>query len=112
MTQLHPWLGERLPQVTEICRKYKVRRLYAFGSVVDGRFRPGESDIDMLVELRRRPEEEKNKTLVALWFDLQGLLECEVDLLTSKGVRGKYFKKYLELYKILIFDDEQEVGIM
>ncbi len=101
---LHIYFTSRLPAVILVCQKHKVHRLYAFGSIVDGRFRPGESDIDLLVELRPRSAEEENHTLIKLWFDLQEALDCEVDLLTRRSVRGKYFKKYLELYKELVFD--------
>ncbi len=98
------YLENKLPIITTICQKYKVKKLYAFGSIVDGRFVEGKSDIDLLVELRPRSAEEKARTLLKLWIDFQNALNCEVDLITPNCVRGKYFKKYLEFYKELIFD--------
>ena len=36
--------------IAELCRKYSVQRLFAFGSAIRDDFRPGESDVDLLVE--------------------------------------------------------------
>ena len=101
---LHDYLNDRLPEVSGLCLKYRVKRLYAFGSVVDGRFVEGKSDIDLLVELKRMPKDEKYKMLVQLWFDLQNVLSCKVDLITGDSIKGKYFKKYIEMYKELVFE--------
>ena len=38
-------------RLTELCQRFRVVRLYAFGSVVTERFDPKESDLDLLVEL-------------------------------------------------------------
>jgi len=35
--------------IAELCRKYSVQRLFAFGSAIRDDFRPGESDVDLLV---------------------------------------------------------------
>jgi uncharacterized protein len=36
--------------IAELCRKYSVPKLFAFGSAIRDDFRPGESDVDLLVE--------------------------------------------------------------
>jgi uncharacterized protein len=36
--------------ISELCRKYGVQRLFALGSAIRDDFRPGERDIDLLVE--------------------------------------------------------------
>ena len=102
---LHDYFLNRIAQITSICQKYKVKKLYAFGSIVDGRFVEGESDNDLLIELHPYGKKEENKTLINIWFDFQEILNCEVDLITKKSIKGKYFKKYLELYKELVFED-------
>ena len=104
---LHDYFSSRLQDITELCEKHKVKKLYAFGSIVDGRFVEGKSDIDLLVELRPRSDEEKARTLLKIWLDFQRTLNCEVDLITPNCIRGKYFKKYLSLYKELIFSHKQ-----
>lgn len=107
---MHEHLRCRLPQLTEICQQHGVKQLYAFGSVVDGRFRAGQSDVDLLVELLPCSKEEKAQRLVRLWFAFQAVLACEVDLITPDCVRGKYFKKYLSLYKERIYCSAEAGG--
>ncbi len=101
---LHSYLLEKMPKVVTVCRKHNVQKLYAFGSIVDNRFIEGKSDIDLLVELPKLTKEKKYKTQIELWFDLQEVLNCEVDLVIADKVKGKYFKKYLEIYKELIYE--------
>jgi uncharacterized protein len=43
-------IEDRLEAISELCRRFGVVRLYVFGSVVSGDFRPGESDVDLLVD--------------------------------------------------------------
>ena len=40
----------QLEAITVACRRYPVAHMHAFGSVVRSDYRPGESDIDLLVE--------------------------------------------------------------
>ena len=40
----------QLEAITAACRKHHEARLHAFGSVLRPDYRPGESDIDLLVE--------------------------------------------------------------
>jgi len=37
--------------IVGLCRKYSDQRLFAFGSVIRDDFRPGESDVDLLVKI-------------------------------------------------------------
>lgn len=104
--EIHKYLQIRLPLVSIACQHYKVKKLYAFGSIVDGRFIEGTSDIDLLVELEEKDEFIRANNLLNLWLDLQLVLNCQVDLISKECIRGKYFKKYLMLYKVLIFDSQ------
>ena len=104
---IDPYLEEKLPQLIDACNRYNVARLFAFGSIVDGRFVKGSSDIDLLVEFDEQlPPKEKSKQLLKLWIQLQAILESKVDLVTNDNIEGAYFKKYLELYKVKIFEKE------
>jgi len=44
-------IRKNIRQISELCQRYGVRKLYAFGSVVSGKFIEDSSDIDLLVEL-------------------------------------------------------------
>ena len=40
----------QIEAITAACRRHPVAHMHAFGSVVRSDYRPGESDIDLLVE--------------------------------------------------------------
>ncbi|WP_343671500.1 nucleotidyltransferase domain-containing protein [Chitinophaga sp.] len=105
------YLTDRLPAIREACLLHKVKVLYVFGSVVDGRFRPGESDVDMWVELKRMEKRKQAGSLLQLWLKLQEILDCEVDLLPKNAIRGEVFKKYLDMYQVKVFDANEKSGI-
>jgi len=79
-------------KITEFCRRYHIRRLALFGSVLRDDFRPG-SDVDVLVEFE--PEHVPGFLgLYELEQQLSGLLDgLEVDLITEKflnrRIRGR-----------------------
>jgi len=43
--------AEKVSDLTRLCRRFGVKRLYLFGSAAQGNFRPESSDLDFLVEL-------------------------------------------------------------
>ena len=106
------FLKERLPQVIELCKVNNVLRLYAFGSIVDGRFVKGKSDIDLLVEFdpSNLSKKDRSRNMLKLWIQLQAILESKVDLISNENIEGEHFKKYLELYKTKIFDSSEKEG--
>jgi predicted nucleotidyltransferase len=101
------FLSAYLEEIKALCMQNHVQRMYAFGSVVDGRFRRGTSDIDLLVEFDKThlTRKEISRSLLNLWIQLQELLQSKVDLITEDTVQGEYFLKYLNLYKVLIFEN-------
>ncbi len=105
------YLADRLGTIRYVCLEYNVSKLYAFGSIVDGRFKVGISDIDFLIEFDEKvlSKREISKNLFIIWIKFQEVLNSEVDLIFNKKVKGKYFKKYLELYKVLVYDNQLNV---
>jgi predicted nucleotidyltransferase len=43
-------VDEQQDEIAAACRQYGIERLFVFGSAIREDFRPGESDIDLLVE--------------------------------------------------------------
>jgi predicted nucleotidyltransferase len=69
----------------EICRRYRVRELSAFGSAARGEMRP-ESDVDLLVEFL--PEAEADLfDHAGLMLELTGLFGRKVDLVSKNGLK-------------------------
>ena len=103
---IDPFLSRHLPQVKKACLNNNVMKLYAFGSIVDGRFILGKSDIDMLVEFDTKTytKKENSRYLFKLWVELKSIFKCKVDLITNDNIIGEYFEKYLDQYKEIIYD--------
>ena len=74
----------KLPALRELCREFGVRRLDLFGSAATGRFDPGRSDLDFLVEFE---EEAPRRASLRLLEALEQLLGRKVDLLTEPVLR-------------------------
>lgn len=102
---LDPFLLRHIDKIKKECTINEVKRLYAFGSIVDGRFVEGKSDIDFLIEFGHNiSEKEQAEHLLKMWISLQNILGCKVDLVSKTTVNGEFFKKYLQIYKELIFE--------
>lgn len=108
---IDPFLKSFMKTIEKFCIKHDVLRLYAFGSIVDGRFKKGNSDIDMMVVFDcRKSKKENSRNLLKLWIELQLILDSKVDLISSENIKGQYFKKYLELYKVKIYERNTEAN--
>jgi predicted nucleotidyltransferase len=70
--------------LSEFCRRWKIARLWAFGSVLRDDFRP-DSDIDLLVEFQ--PDAEWSLfDHAGMEIELEELFGRRVDLVSRKGV--------------------------
>jgi uncharacterized protein len=96
-------LQDRREAIAALCAKHGVARLEVFGSALRDDFRPGESDVDLLVEFA--PHE--GYALVDAYFglldDLRALLGTEVDLLMTDAVRNRYVAREIERTKQLLY---------
>jgi predicted nucleotidyltransferase len=82
--------------IHEICRRHRVRRLDLFGSAATGRFRPGESDFDFLVEFEPMPPGGYADAYFGLLEALTELLGRPVDLVVAPANRNPYFRESVE----------------
>ena len=92
---IDPFLKSKIKFIEKSCMQHEVIKLFAFGSIVDGRFKRGKSDIDMMVEFdSNKSKKENSRNLLKLWIDLQTILDSKVDLISTENIEGEYFKKY------------------
>lgn len=99
---VHPLVEERLPELRELCARFRVRRLELFGSASSDRFDPSRSDLDFLVEF---------ENLSGGYFDAYfGLLEAledlfhrRVDLVMSRAVSNRYFLEGIRASRIVLY---------
>jgi hypothetical protein len=106
--KLHSIIENKIDHITVLCRKYKVEKLYAFGSVVSNHFNPETSDIDLIAELETMPPIEKGENLMNLWTELEELFTRRIDLLTDQPIRNPFLRKNIEQTKQLIYDRRSE----
>ena len=75
-------------QIAEFCRRYRIRKLALFGSVLRDDFGP-DSDVDVLVEFE--PGHTPGFGFVTIQDELSTLLGRKVDLNTANNL-SRYFR--------------------
>ena len=88
--------------ITALCRKHRVRHLYAFGSVLTPRF-TDESDVDFLVDFNKDEISDYLTNYFDLKYGLEKALGREVDLVEEQAVRNPIFKRNIERTKAPIY---------
>lgn len=93
-----------MDKIIALCKKYKVAKLWVFGSILTPRFND-QSDVDLLVNFDTTDHEKWD--YVANFFDFQEALEKlfgrKVDLVVEKGLRNKYFIQNVTRSRQLIY---------
>ena len=92
-------LEDKIDAIAALCRKYKVIRMYVFGSAVRDDFRPGESDVDLLVEFGSMDGHAKAHAYFDLLDELRDLLGTDVDLVMAGAVKNRYLARDIEQTK-------------
>ena len=85
-----------------LCRQYKVKTLYAFGSVLSERF-GNESDVDLIVAFNEIPVEEYADNYFDFKFSLQDIFNRPIDLLEEQAIKNPYFQKNINRSKQMIY---------
>ena len=92
----------------QLCRRFRVDRLYLFGSAAQGRYEPGRSDLDFLVTLSSRPSGEYADDYLALAEALEKLFQRPVDLVTERSIRNPYLRETINRTRQLLYDGRDE----
>ncbi len=87
----------------ELCRRYRVRRLFLFGSAVREDFDPARSDVDLLVEFGPLPPGGYADAYFGLREALEELFGRDVDLVALSAVRNPYVKADIERTRALLY---------
>ena len=80
------------PELVELCRKYRVRRLDVFGSAARGDFNEHSSDVDLLVEFDDMPHADRADAYLGFLMAGEALLRRRVDLVELGAVRNPYLR--------------------
>jgi uncharacterized protein len=88
--------------ITRLCKQYKVKTLYAFGSILTDKFNSN-SDIDFAVDFSNVSLEDYADNYFDLKFSLQDTLKRDIDLLEEKAIKNPYFKQVFANQKQLVY---------
>jgi predicted nucleotidyltransferase len=89
--------------IAAICRKYRVSRLFAFGSALREDFRPGESDVDLLVEFEPMDGYDRAHAYFDMVDELEAALRTKVDLVMAGAVKNRYIFAEIERTKQMLY---------
>jgi predicted nucleotidyltransferase len=98
----YPWIGmaypinDKLDQLTELCRRYGVRKLALFGSALRDDFNPESSDLDFLVEFEPPPPGRYAKVYFGFLRELETLFDRRIDLIETGTIRNPYVRDTIE----------------
>jgi predicted nucleotidyltransferase len=95
-------LTNSAPKIASLCKKYKVKKLYAFGSVLTDKF-TNQSDIDLVVDFKEIDLKDYVDNYFGLQYSLEDVLGREVDLLEDKAIRNPILRKNIDVSKQLIY---------
>ena len=99
-------IEHNLQQIIELCKKYRVKTLSVFGSILTDRFND-ESDVDFLVNFLPYDPNSLEFDYVSNYLDfaesLEDLFGRKVDLVVESGLRNKYFIANVNRTKQLIY---------
>lgn len=97
-------IGEQIDAVSELCRRYRVRRLEVFGSAADGTFDPARSDLDFLVEYLPLAPGEHYDAYFGLVEGLEALFGRKVDLVEAHMMSNPYFIRRVNESRRVVYD--------
>ncbi len=95
-------LDKNINDINKLCSIYKVRQLFAFGSVLTEKFN-NDSDIDLIVDFEPIDVSLYADNYYDFKFSLQDVLDRSVDLLEEKAIKNPYFKQIINQQRQLIY---------
>ncbi|MBU0609410.1 MAG: nucleotidyltransferase domain-containing protein [Armatimonadetes bacterium] len=103
-------IRDNLDKIRALCEQHHVQRLDVFGSAADGRYREGESDVDLVVEFEPVPWEVRADSYLALEAALRDVLAQTVDLVTKPPPerRNPYFWRSVEQEREVVYERTSE----
>lgn len=95
-----------MDKIIALCKKYKVAKLWVFGSILTPRFND-ESDVDFSVDFDADTINREGLDWADIFFDfmheLETLMQRRIDLVDETAIRNPYFRKELDNTKQLIY---------
>ena len=96
-------LENKRQAIAEVCQRHGVARLDAFGSALRDDFRPGESDLDLLVEFGPMAPYARVDAYFGMLEELRALLGLEIDLVMAGAVKNPYIARDIDRTKRMLY---------
>jgi predicted nucleotidyltransferase len=98
-------VADKIPQLVELCKKYRVVRMYLFGSAARDDFDEKTSDIDLLYLFSDELTiDEYGENFFNLMYALDELFGRKVDMVSEKSLSNPYLIKSIDEDKKLIYE--------
>ena len=91
-----------MDRIIALCKKYKVAKLWVFGSILTDRFND-DSDVDFSVIFNYKSIPDLFVTFFDFIDELETLLGRKVDLIDETAIKNNYFRRKLDSTKQLIY---------
>ena len=95
-------IENNIQKIVALCKKYKVNKLFVFGSILTNRFND-DSDVDMIVSFNKAEVSDYFDNYFDFKYALEELLGREVDLLEEQTIKNPYLKKNVDATKALVY---------
>ena len=97
-------LKNNIELIEKLCKKHRIKSLYAFGSVLNERF-TDDSDIDLYVSFENMNFVEYADNYFETAEDFEKLFKRKVDLITNKSLSNPYFIQSLNESKKVLYEE-------
>ena len=96
-------IDEKLEEIAAACQRYGIERLFVFGSALRNDFKPGESDIDLLVEFGPVEITKRFHVFLDAREAFRNIFQANVDLVMQGAVKNKIIANEIDRTKKLIY---------
>lgn len=100
---MHPLIGKQRERIAALCRRFGVKRLEVFGSVLREDFDARRSDVDVVVEFDPLVPGSGLRRYFELKAALEQLLERHVDIVELAGMENTRLKRIIERTKVPVY---------
>lgn len=96
-------INDNLQKIIALCKKYKVKSLYVFGSILTSRFNDN-SDVDFSATFHHDSDPlVASENFLEFYMALEDLIGRKIDLVDEDYLRNPYFIEELNETKQLIY---------
>ena len=95
-------IDDKLEEIAAVCQRYGIERLFVFGSALRDDFKPGESDIDLLVEFGPLEITKRFHVFLDAREAFRNIFQADVDLVMQGAVKNKIIANEIDRTKKLV----------